>query len=93
MRSSYWHVETIEFQTTEAYLNLDLIKLKYSIYNAFHKFGRRWFTWGSIILKECVYTSGNKVISDYRGVATTFYPTLLQTLQGRKYVGYGANKA
>ena len=23
------------------------------VYDAFHKFGRRWYTWGEIILKEC----------------------------------------
>jgi len=23
------------------------------VYDTFHKFGRRWYTWGEIILKEC----------------------------------------
>jgi hypothetical protein len=32
------------------------------VYDAFHKFGRRRYTWGAIILTECVFTSGNKVI-------------------------------
>jgi hypothetical protein len=36
------------------------------VYNAFHKSGRKWYTWrgGAIILKECVFTSGNEVISE-----------------------------
>jgi hypothetical protein len=34
------------------------------VYDAFHKFGRRWYTWGANILKECVFTSGNKVIAE-----------------------------
>jgi hypothetical protein len=34
------------------------------VYNAFHKSGRWWYTWREIILKECVFTSGNKVISE-----------------------------
>jgi len=26
---------------------------KMMVYDAFHKFGRRWYMWGEIILKEC----------------------------------------